>query len=130
MGPPLLSWGAFLACLLLLQTGDDVVVAQTEMDGNQIVGVAAAGNTIHAEQFLDFSSLPYPATIKVVSDVPVTVERYYDSGYYLDGQQPRKCVYFVHFYFLEDNKPSLISSPSSMSYTKSSHLHGQGVGNQ
>ena len=84
----LLPWTT--ASLLALQGGDVVVDAQTETYGRQIDGVASAGNTIHAELDFDLASMPYRTTINVVSDVPVTAERYNDNAYYLEGQQPRK----------------------------------------
>ena len=60
--------------------------------GRQIDSVSSAGNTIHAEQDIDLSSLAYRTTIDVISSIPVTVERYNDNAYYLEGQQPRKSL--------------------------------------
>ena len=67
-----------LAAFLLLVGG---VASQ-----RQISGVASSGNTIHFEIGLDLS---YDrSTIEVSSVVPVTVQRYSDSGSYLEGEQP------------------------------------------
>ena len=82
---------SFLVLLLLQASSDNVVaIATTTTSGRQIYSVAAAGNTIHVEQDVDLSSLAYRTTIDVISSVPVTVERYNDNAYYLEGQQPRK----------------------------------------
>ena len=82
---------SFLVLLLLQASSDNaVVIATTTKSGRQIDSVASAGNTIHFEQDIDLSSLAYRTTIDVISSVPVTVERYNDNAYYLEGQQPRK----------------------------------------
>jgi len=53
----------------------------------QINGIPSIGQTIHYEQTIDTLSYDQ-ATITVKSDIPVTVQRYTDGGYYLSGKQP------------------------------------------
>lgn len=96
----LLSRTSSIAILLLHASsiGSDnassIIVDATTISayGRQIDSVSSAGNTIHAEQDIDLSPLAYRTTIDVISSIPVTVERYNDNAYYLEGQQPRKSL--------------------------------------
>ncbi|KAL7541858.1 hypothetical protein ACHAXR_011295 [Thalassiosira sp. AJA248-18] len=73
---------AFHLSLLLGGAYPTPTTAQSE---RQINGNASGGNYIHAEQEVE---LGYGATVDVTSNIPVTIQRYSDSGRFLYGQQP------------------------------------------